>query len=112
MTFTEVVVYFHRLLVEHAMILVIDSIDQLSNENLARSNITFLKGVKPHKDTRIIVSALPDEKDVDGNWVYRYGCDTMLALGNVPRVVVRRLEESQAGEIKERRLLLDSFALP
>ena len=83
------------------MILMIDSIDQLTNENLARSNLSFLRGVKPHRDTRIIVSALPDEKDADGKWIYCYGCDTKLAIRNVPRVVVRRLEESKAGEIKE-----------
>ena len=79
----------------------IDSIDQLTNENLARSNLSFLRGVKPHRDTRIIVSALPDEKDADGKWIYCYGCDTKLAIRNVARVVVRRLEESKAGEIKE-----------
>ena len=69
----------------------IDSIDQLTNENLARSNLSFLRGVKPHRDTRIIVSALHDEKDADGKWIYCYGCDTKLAIRNVPRVVVRRL---------------------
>ena len=39
-SYTELVEYFHRLLADYAMILVIDSIDQLSDENLARSNIT------------------------------------------------------------------------
>jgi hypothetical protein len=50
-----------ELLSEHAVILLIDSLDQLQNENLARSDISFLKGVRPHPNTRIIVSALPDE---------------------------------------------------
>ena len=47
----------------HAVVLLIDSLDQLSNENLARSNLSFLKGIRPHKETLIIVSSLPDEKD-------------------------------------------------
>jgi hypothetical protein len=36
-------------------------LDQLKNENLGRSDISFLKGVRPHVKTKIIVSALPDE---------------------------------------------------
>ena len=103
--YDDLVTYFHKLLAEHAVILMIDSIDQLTNENLARSNLSFLRGVKPHRDTRIIVSALPDEKDADGKWIYCYGCDTKLAIRNVPRVVVRRLEESKAGEILIRTTL-------
>jgi predicted NACHT family NTPase len=57
--YKEVVTHFQELLSEHAVILLIDSLDQLENENLARSDISFLKGVHPHPDTRIIVSALP-----------------------------------------------------
>ena len=69
------------------------SLDQLRDENQARSKISFLRGVKPHPDTRIIVSALPDDKitgdqrnNADG--VYYYGCDTCLAMHCVPRVEV------------------------
>ena len=40
-------------------------------------------------------------QDAGGKWIHCYGCDTKLAIRNVPRVVVRRLEESKAGEIKE-----------
>jgi hypothetical protein len=61
MDYKEVVTHFQELLREHAVILLIDSLDQLQNENLARSDISFLKGVRPHPDTRIIVSALPDD---------------------------------------------------
>jgi hypothetical protein len=55
--------YFHSLLLQHAVILVIDSLDQLSNDNEVRSQLSFLKGVRTHRDTRIIVSCLPDETD-------------------------------------------------
>ena len=43
------------------MVLLIDSLDQLKNDDLARSDISFLADIKPHKDSVIIVSALPDE---------------------------------------------------
>jgi hypothetical protein len=49
------------LVAAHPVVLFIDSLDQLSNENLARSDVSFLKGVRPHPDSRIIVSALPDD---------------------------------------------------
>ena len=63
MSYNEVVSYFHDLLRDNVVVLFIDSIDQLSNADLARSNVSFLDGVIPHQDTRIIVSVLPDEKD-------------------------------------------------
>jgi hypothetical protein len=51
----------HELLATLPLVLFIDSLDQLSNMDLARSDISFLKGVRPHPDTRIIVSSLPDD---------------------------------------------------
>jgi hypothetical protein len=57
--------------------------------------------VQPHPDTRIVVSCLPDEKEVnpESGLSYMYYCETRLQAGNVPRVVVqmsqdRVLEES------------------
>jgi hypothetical protein len=78
--YDDLVTYFHKLLAEHAVILMIDSIDQLSSENLARSILSFMRDVKLHRDTRITESALPDEKDTGGKWSYCYGCDTKLAI--------------------------------
>ena len=74
--YADLVTYFHKLLAEHAVILMIDSIDQLTSENLARSILSFMRGVKLHRDTRITESALPDEKDTGGKWSYCYGYDT------------------------------------
>ena len=48
---------------ENEMVLFIDSLDQLSDRDRARSDISFLKGAKPHPNTAIIVSCLPDERD-------------------------------------------------
>ena len=45
------------------MVLFIDGLDQLSNGDRARSDISFLIGIKPHPNTVIVVSCLPDEKD-------------------------------------------------
>jgi hypothetical protein len=55
--------YFHHLLREHAVILIIDSLDQLSDYDRERSALSFLAGVQTHLDTRIIVSSLPDKYD-------------------------------------------------
>ena len=48
---------------DHEIVLFIDGLDQLSDRDRARRDISFLKGVKPHPNTVIIVSCLPDEKD-------------------------------------------------
>lgn len=90
--YDDLVRYFHELLHDFPVILFIDSLDQLSNDNLARSHISFLKDCtsRPHEDTRIIVSTLPDEldpTDASGKkWVYFYGCESKLKISNVPRV--------------------------
>ena len=48
---------------DNELVLFIDSLDQLSDRDRARSDISFLKGVKPHLNTAIVVSCLPDEQD-------------------------------------------------
>jgi hypothetical protein len=63
MGYDEAVKHLHGLLKDTPVVLIIDSLDQLSNEHLARSNISFLKGLEPHPLTRIVLSTLPDEKD-------------------------------------------------
>ena len=70
----------HNLLQQYRVVLFIDSLDQLSNKDLARSDLSFLTGVKPHEDTRIIVSTLPDSREVDG---YYYGCEHRLKSAGV-----------------------------
>ena len=46
--------------VAHAVTLLVDSLDQLGNDDEARSQLmSFLKGVVPLADTRIVVSCLP-----------------------------------------------------
>ena len=106
----------HTLLKEHAVVLFIDSLDQLSDKDLARSKISFLKGVQPHADTRIVVSALPDDKealaggrkqDATAQKVYYYGCDTCLATHHVPRVVVSDFSEESA--VVEARAILQAL---
>ena len=39
--YADSVTYLRKLLAEHAVILMIDSIDQLTSENLARSNLSL-----------------------------------------------------------------------
>ena len=80
---------FHSLLAAHSVVLVIDSLDQLSDDNDARSSLTFLRGLVPHPDTRVIVSCLPDETDTLTGKRYFYGCETRLCESNVARVDIR-----------------------
>ena len=83
-TYGERVKHLENLLAKHPMILVIDSLDQLSNEDEARSNLTFLRNIKPHPRTIIIVSSIPDEI---GNG-YTFGCSSRLNEAHVPSVKV------------------------
>ena len=68
-TYKDAVKCLHGLLGRHPVFLLIDSLDQLSDADMARSRISFLDGVVPHPLTRIVVSALPDEKDASGKWI-------------------------------------------
>jgi hypothetical protein len=78
--YEELAEYFQSLLCTYPIILFIDSLDQLNNENSARSDISFLKGnIDIHEDTRIIVSCLPDEYDeMNKTWKYLYLCETKM----------------------------------
>ena len=72
----------HKLLHENPVVLFIDSLDQLSDEDEARKKISFLAGLDPHVNTRVVVSTLPDEPDPKkaGRWIRFFGCDTRLNL--------------------------------
>ena len=96
--YNAAVAYFHGLLLVHPVLLFIDSLDQLTDAYQARSKLSFLVGVKCHKDTRIIVSALPDERDKDNpnKWKYVYLCDTRLNEHKVPRVTVPLFDSSSS----------------
>jgi len=99
-TYIAAVDHFQKLLQNYPVVLFIDSIDQLTNDNHERSEISFLTGVKPHPDTRIIVSTLPDDRcaTTGGRGHYFYGCDTLLSESNVPRVTVPLFGQSADSE--------------
>jgi WD40 repeat protein len=99
--YDDIVGYFQRLLHDYPVILFIDSLDQLTDENQGRSQLSFLRGVKPHPDTRIVISCLPDEREIniETGLSYLYLCETRLLEASVPRVDVkmtpnRAVEES------------------
>ena len=54
--FEDVRKVFYTLISETPILLFIDDLDQLSDENEARTDISFLRGVKPHPLARIIIS--------------------------------------------------------
>jgi hypothetical protein len=63
MSFGQLVQYFHQLLSAFPVFLFIDSLDQLADDDQARSQISFLRecNPSPHPDGRIVVSTLPDD---------------------------------------------------
>ena len=84
--YTEIVDYFQSLVATYPIILLIDSIDQLSNDNQERCKISFLDGIKPHHRSKIIVSCLPDNYDEITKTGYWYGCHNTLIQWNIPQV--------------------------
>ena len=64
MSYPDVVNHLSQLLKDHPVVLFVDSLDQLADDDLARSKITFLRDLTLHKHTRVVVSALPDERDL------------------------------------------------
>ena len=63
MDYDDAVAHLHKLLHDNPVILFIDGVDQLSDENQARSGISFFKGIKPHRNTRIILSTVTDSHE-------------------------------------------------
>jgi WD40 repeat protein len=111
LSYDAAVAVLHKLLHDHAVILLIDSIDQLSDEYLCRSRMSFLDGIQPHPRTRIIISALPDERDpATGGWLYCYQCHTRCRESRVPIIDVHAFQtgnmQEQAPEqkVSERRI--------
>jgi WD40 repeat protein len=97
MSYMDVVTHFHGLMAAYPVVLLIDSLDQLSDADLARSDISFLKGITPHPKSKIIVSTLPDERNSDsGEWIYYYGCDSKLAAAGVKRIEVTPFQQATA----------------
>lgn len=93
--YNSVVGYFHQLILDHPVILFIDSLDQLTDAYFARSKLTFLSGLKCHSKSRVIVSALPDEKEAGSDlWKYIYLCDTRLLEANVKRITLTGFGEN------------------
>eukprot|EP01038_Epipyxis_sp_PR26KG_P009821 gene9821-13214_t len=95
-TYETCVEVFQSLMLNYPVILFIDSLDQLTDENQARSTLNFLSDLEIHLNSKIIVSCLPDERDtVTKKIIYWYGCDTCLRISNVPRVEVKRFEGNE-----------------
>ena len=100
--YEEAIKLFHELLGKYGVILIIDGLDQLKDDNQECSRLSFLDHVKAHRDTRIIVSALPDEKDPStGEWKARYGCDNQLRRWNIPRIDVPSIGVSDNGDFDQ-----------
>jgi WD40 repeat protein len=59
-SYAKAVKCLHALLTENPVVLILDGINELSNLNLAKTDLTFLHGLVPHQDTRIILSTDPD----------------------------------------------------
>jgi WD40 repeat protein len=85
---------FQKLVAQYPIYLLIDSLDQLENRNEERSKLSFLRDLKPHEQSIIIVSTLPDEYEENGKpGKYFYQCEKTLASGSVPILKVGIMEE-------------------
>jgi hypothetical protein len=97
---------FQKLISEYPVHLYIDSLDQLENCYEARSKLTFLRDIRPHAQSRIIVSTLPDEYDENGlPGKYFCQCEKTLKTGSVPIVdvgVMDKLETTMESLLKFR----------
>jgi WD40 repeat protein len=81
--------YFQKLVSQYPIYLFIDSLDQLENRYEERSKLTFLRDLKPHEQSRIVVSTLPDEYEKNGKpGQYFYHCETTLKNDSVPMLDV------------------------
>jgi hypothetical protein len=105
--YVELVAVFHAALEMIPVVLIIDSLDQLVDENRARTQLSFLQHLQPHPNTIIIVSTLPDEHKVDkpNEWLYYYGCQSVLLHNNVKSLHVPLFES----ESKEAEAILQAM---
>jgi GTPase SAR1 family protein len=98
---------FQKLVTEYPVTLFIDSLDQLENRYEERSRLTFLLNSRPHKQSKVVVSTLPDEYDGDGKTgKYFYRCEKSLKSGKVPLLDVGNMDsiETTIKELLARRL--------
>ena len=115
-TFAQALDEFRSILKKFPAILFIDSLDQLSNRDEARSRLSFLRDLPQHSRSKLIVSCLPDEFDeIQNKWIYCYFCDTRLLEANVPRIMIPSFapdkEDGSMNENAVSRLLNDLLAL-
>jgi hypothetical protein len=104
-SYERLIVFFHGLLSKYPVYLFIDSLDQLSNRNEARSKLHFLLSVSLHEQSKVVFSALPDEKNEgDGRFQYLYFCEQRLKQFNAPILTVEALVN---GEEEIRSLVLE-----
>jgi WD40 repeat protein/GTPase SAR1 family protein len=76
---------FQILISQYPVVLFIDSLDQLENSNEERRKLSFLRDIRPHKQSKIVVSTLPDEYDQnEKHWKYFYQCESLLKAEHVP----------------------------
>ena len=105
-SYKEVLPFFHDLLSKYPVILLIDSLDQLSDAYEERSRLSFLTGIRLHEKSRIVVSCLPDDTK------YKYLCEQRLKEAGTPRVDVGLLDVFDTREAKHilSRILSDRYS--
>jgi WD40 repeat protein len=97
---------FQRLISKYPIFLFIDSLDQLENVYEERSQLSFLREIRPHNHSRIIVSSLPDEYDENGKpGKYFYQCEMTLITNRVPILEVGMMDQSEQIQFTMKSLL-------
>jgi WD40 repeat protein len=108
---------FQILMTEYPVHLFIDSLDQLENRYEERSKLTFLRDIKPHEQSKVVVSTLPDEYEKDGKpGKYFYRCEKTLKSGNVQLLHVEDMDsiDTTIKELlirRQRRLTNDQWTV-
>lgn len=104
-TYETAIKYFHGLLKRYPAYIFIDSLDQLSDKDEARSKLKFLLTIpKLHKESRIIVSTLPDE----GEKGYLYFCEQRLKAANIPTIYMQELLIVNQG-VNEQKIIFEEI---
>jgi hypothetical protein len=109
-SYAHVTKLLHNLLQTYPVILFIDGLDQLSNDQMERSRLSFLEGLTPHEDTRLIVSTLPDEKDSMGKSVPQkyFGCESRLKEALVPCITLESFNSTTEVKVLLGNILLQN----
>ncbi len=132
-SYEDIVNIFHHVLCRYPVVLFLDSLHHLATTDDIPNRLAFLAGIKPHKQSRIIVSTYPDEYVMVNDsftalansnnklqtksdqsrslaqrqWVTYYMIESKLRAAKVPKVPVKGLETKNDDSTNSTRFFVD-----